>query len=295
MIVPYQPSRRPRVNESEIGRLRYRCYAWGETTGRHVWLLHGWADCALSFQPLVDQLGDEYCLFAPDWRGFGNTSRAPEHYWFPDYLADLERLLDTYSADRKVTLIGHSMGANVAALYAGIRSARVAALACLDAAGLPAMSPTLAPARYAQWLDELRADAPVRDFRTLAELISQIRKIAPRLDPAIAAFVAEHWTTQLPDGRYRLKMDPRHRRVNAVLYRREEAMACWRNIVGPTLFLLGEESKLGKSESRAELVDELHRCFRDCRVETIAKAGHMLHLEAPVATAAALRRFLAGC
>ncbi|MCC6202256.1 MAG: alpha/beta hydrolase [Gammaproteobacteria bacterium] len=288
----YQPERPSASHDLTIGRIRYRCYSWGPVQGRPVWLLHGWADCALSFQPLIDQLNAGFRAFAADWRGFGETGRAAEHYWFPDYLADLETLLEVFSPGRTVALIGHSMGANVAALYAGIRPSRVDALVCLDAAGLPASPAALAPSRYAQWLDEIRVPALPRDFATLSDLVRQVRKLAPRADAAIATFVAQQWATRLPDGRYRLKMDPKHRRVNAILYRREEAMACWRNVTAPALFLIGGESSLGRAETRPELERELRQCFHDGRIELIGACGHMLHIEAPRSVAAALNGFL---
>ncbi len=37
----------------------------------------------------------DWRVVAPDWRGFGLTDRAPaDCYWYPDYLADLEFMLD---------------------------------------------------------------------------------------------------------------------------------------------------------------------------------------------------------
>ena len=44
-----------------------------------------------------------------------------------DFETKIELLLEHYSADQPVRLVGHSMGANVAGLYAGIRPERVRA------------------------------------------------------------------------------------------------------------------------------------------------------------------------
>lgn len=288
----YQPSRSSRTHDLEIGGIRYRCYSWGSPEKEHVWLLHGWADCALSYQFIADRLDARYYLLAPDWRGFGDSSRTSEHYWFPDYLADLESLIDKMSPWRTVALVGHSMGANVAALYAGIRPDRVHALVCLDGVGLSSMPATMAPMRYAQWLDEIKVPTRSRDFSSKQELVRHLRKLAPRLTESTAEFVAEQWATMLPDGKYRLKMDPRHRRINAVLYRREEAVACWREVCARTLFLFGSDSKYISRDQRDKLQMELSQCFRDCRSEVVPDSGHMLHLEAPDKVAAALTSFL---
>ena len=52
-------------------------------------------------------------------------------YWFPDYIADLDVLLRELATPEPVPLVGHSMGGNVAGLYAGTRPSRVATLALL--------------------------------------------------------------------------------------------------------------------------------------------------------------------
>ena len=63
-------------------------------------------------------------MIALDWRGFGATDTpAADTYFFPEYLGDLELVLDAlFGVDRgPIDLLGHSMGGNVAMLYAGVR------------------------------------------------------------------------------------------------------------------------------------------------------------------------------
>ena len=68
-------------------------------SGEPVVLLHGFQDCGDTWQFLVDSLPGTWSLVAPDWRGFGGSEWAPGGYWFPDYLADLETLLDQLVPD----------------------------------------------------------------------------------------------------------------------------------------------------------------------------------------------------
>ena len=91
-----------------------------------VILLHGFQDTGDTFQFLVDAFERDWPLAALDWRGFGRSGWAQDGYWFPDYLADLDRLLDLLSPGGPARLVGHSMGGNVASLYAG--SSRACAL-----------------------------------------------------------------------------------------------------------------------------------------------------------------------
>ena len=106
-----------------------------------------------------------------DWRGFGAERHAAtaDTYWFPDYLGDLDALLDhCRPPSAPVDLLGHSMGGNVAMLYAGVRPERVRRLVNLEGFGMPRSSPAQAPKRIAQWLDELKAPqdaAPLREPR----------------------------------------------------------------------------------------------------------------------------------
>ena len=104
----------------DIRRLRYHVRRWPGDAARRLVLLHGWMDVSASFQFLVDELAADWDVYAPDWRGYGLTDwGASDCYWFPDYLADLDALLERIQPEGGVNLVGHSLGGNVAALYAG--------------------------------------------------------------------------------------------------------------------------------------------------------------------------------
>ncbi len=59
-----------------------------------------------------------------------------DRYWFPDYVGDLDAILDHYSSGAKVNLAGHGMCGNVVCLYAGVRPQRIAKLVNLEGFGL---------------------------------------------------------------------------------------------------------------------------------------------------------------
>ena len=128
-------------------------------------LLHGWMDLAASFQFLVDAFADPAPVLALDWRGFGH-SEAGGHdaYFFADYLGDLDAWLDRVSPGRPVDLIAHSMGGNVAMLYAGVRPDRVRRLVNLEGFGLPDSSADEAPQRLQRWLDEAPPGTPFTEL-----------------------------------------------------------------------------------------------------------------------------------
>jgi pimeloyl-ACP methyl ester carboxylesterase len=105
-------------------------------------LLHGYMDVAATFQFVVDALreieGSARYFIAPDLRGYGLTDTpAADCYWFLDYIADLEAVLAELGHDGVIDLLGHSMGGNVAMMYAGLRPTRVRRLVNLEGFGLP--------------------------------------------------------------------------------------------------------------------------------------------------------------
>lgn len=270
---------------------------WGAPDQPLVVMLHGWMDAGATFQFLVDALPDalfqRHSWLALDWRGFGHSGCSQRSYFFPDYLADLDALLQTYSPDQPVVLLGHSMGGMVAGLYAGVRPERVSRLISLEGFGLPDSEPSQAPKRLQQWLDGLRSPPVHHPMSDRAGLESKLRKQHPRLTAEQAAYLASELGTATPDGHYTLLADPAHRLVNPVLYRLAEAQACWRNTQAPVLWLYGSDrwvfDFLKEDDAafarRCQHVPQLH-CVE------IQNAGHMLHWEQPKALALALQAFL---
>jgi len=271
--------------------LRHRVLRWGPRQAEPWILLHGFQDCADTFQFLVDELPRDWQFIAPDWRGFGGSEQTHRPYWFPDYLADLEALLDVWSPNVPARLLGHSMGGNIAGLYAGIRPERVAALVSLEGFGLMRAAPDQAPARYAEWLDAVRNGPRDPRYESAAAVVTALRRRQPRVSTERAEFIARVWTRATETGEVGLAFDPWHRLVNPVLYRREEAEACWRRVIAPVLLLLGTESEYRRRLEMTDDIGAFQRCFRDIEVHDLDALGHMLHHEAPERVAALVRTF----
>ena len=71
-----------------------------------------------------------------------------------------------------------------------------------------------------------------------------MRKSNPRLSDERALYLAGYWGRQNAAGRVELCSDPAHKLVNPVQYQLEEAMACWRSITAPVLWVDGADSKV---------------------------------------------------
>ena len=166
----YQVKRTPHSEFVPIRNLQYHVQVWGEPAPDKTPLVmvHGWMDVAASYQFVVDAFKQDHYIIAPDWRGYGRTASTAgppqgadgplggqrsvgarfgevDNFWFPDYMADLDFLLDHYSPNEPVNLIGHSLGGNVVMLYGGVRPERIRRLVNLEGFGMPATTPDLAP------------------------------------------------------------------------------------------------------------------------------------------------------
>jgi len=276
-----------------IRGLKSHVRLWGPADAPKLFLLHGWMDCSASFQFLVDALACEWRVIAPDWRGFGQSEWLHRAYWFPDYLADLEWLLEHYSPDEAVRLVGHSMGGNVVGLYAGVRPARVAKLAILEGFGMHPTDPAKAPGRYVNWLEQDKAGATLRDYADLGEFADRLLRDNPRLKQEQADFLAANFSQRRPDGRFGYAADPWHRVTNPVLYRFEEAKACWRAVNAPVLWVVAADSRLYKEfAGREEDYQARLTSFSGLREVVMEDCGHMLHHDQPQRLAALLEDFL---
>jgi len=271
---------------------------WGNPDAPILFMVHGWMDVAASFQFVVDSLAQEWHVIAPDWRGFGLTEYPKvESYWFPDYVADLDAILQHYSPDQAVNLLGHSMGGNIAMIYAGVRPERIAKLINLEGFGMPMTQAKQAPGRYKKWLEELREVPSLRTYTSLEEVAGRLQKTNPRLPDQRAAFLAQHWSKQNAQGTWELLADPAHKNSSPILYHVDEVLECWQNIAAPVLWVEANDTDIwrmigSKEQARVE-IDRRMRYIPTMQTEIVMDAGHMLHHDQPDVLARLIEAFLA--
>jgi pimeloyl-ACP methyl ester carboxylesterase len=281
--------------------VRLHVRRWGSPDASMLFMLHGWMDIGASFQFVVDALAGDWQVLAPDARGFGLSDwpiarKGGGHYYFPDYLADLDVLFDHYTPRSPVNLVGHSMGANVALLYAGVRPQRVRRVVDLEGFGLPAARASQAPGRLAQWLDDLRAPPALRSYANPDEVADRLIRTNPRLPLARARFLARHWSREQADGRLHLLADPAHKLRGPTLYRLDEVSAIWARVAAPVLHVEAKDSPILGDFARQMPVAEFKQrfaAFPDWREEIVEGAGHMIHHDQPERVAALIESFCA--
>lgn len=303
----YQERFTPHSESLHLHGIPYHLLHWGAagSTLPPLVLLHGWMDVAASWQFAVDAFGIDFVqdrhIIAPDWRGFGSSMPATpvDAYHFVDYLADLDALLDHCAGNGPVDLVGHSMGGNVAMMYAGVRPERIRRLVNLEGFGLPATQPTQAPRHLAQWLDEVgqlrRGELALRTYDDLEGVAQRLIKTNPRLVPAKARWLAQHWAQPGDDGRWRILGDAAHKVTSAQLYRVDEALALYEAITAPVLCIESDQDSPSLWWKGKFTLQEHHQRLAhipQLEMATIQDAGHMLHHDQPQAVASLIEGFL---
>ncbi|HBF52049.1 MAG TPA: alpha/beta hydrolase [Massilia sp.] len=277
--------------------LRTHVRHWGREGAPKIFMAHGWMDMSASFQFIADCLEGDWHVIAHDWRGYGLTERiGTDTYWFPDYVADLDFLLDHYSPSEPVNLLGHSMGGNAVSLYAGVRPQRVAKLINLEGIGLQGGVPEQAPKRMARWLDELKTPPVMRGYASLEEVAARLKKTNPRLPDERAAFLAEHWSARNAAGEYEILGDPAHKMSGPLLYHLDEMIAIWKKISAPVLWIEAAETDMwrwmGPQDGMRAEVDSRLAHMASVEAHIVPEAGHMVHHDQPQVLARLIEAFL---
>ena len=303
----YTPQRLATAVDLHLRHMNYRVRTWGQPHAdtAPLVLVHGWMDVGASYQFVVDAFSQAFyqgrLIVAPDWRGFGHSMPPTpcDHYHLADYLGDLDALLDHYAPHgQPVDLVGHSMGGNVAMLYAGARPARVRRLVNLEGFGLPATQPQQAPARTAQWLDELKAlhsgRMELKGYDSQAAVAARLRKTNPRLSEEKALWLAGEWAAPNAHGQWQILGDAAHKVVNPQLFRVEEVLAYYAAIKAPVLSVEASSDSIGQWWKEKYSLAEYHQRLQavaNYRIERIDDAGHMLHHDQPLHVAQLIEAF----
>ena len=246
--------------------------AWGKPESPPLVLLHGGGANAHWWDHIAADLSGQHHVIALDFRGHGDSDY-PEELEVGAFNADLEALC-RHLGTNSVSLVGHSMGAQVALDHAA-RHPETRRVILLDLA----RGGSRRSRRVARLALSLRRTYPTRQ-----EAIDRYRVIPPsaHMDARLLRQIAEQSVRSEEDGRWGFKFDPRWFGVPP------RPAPDLSQVNQPLLLLRGEESELLSPEGAAAFIDELS----NARLVTVAQAGHHVLLDQPRGTLAPLLDFL---
>jgi pimeloyl-ACP methyl ester carboxylesterase len=298
----YQVQKASRTSFIRLRHLNYHVREWGTPRPGQLplFMVHGWMDVSASFQFVVDAMQEDRHIISPDWRGFGLTDVGEvDTFWYPDYLADLDALVDHFQPVGRIDLLGHSMGGTVVSMYAGARPERIRKLINLEGFGLAATKPSQAPGRYAKWLNEVKAarqgEMNLRTYADSDAVAQRLIKTNPRLSLDKAQWLAQHWAQQNSNGEWEILGHPAHKVINPYLFRVEEILAIYQSISAPVLNVEASQNDLEKWWQGKYKLEEFHeriKHIKDIHSVTIQDAGHMMHHDQPQILAQHIEAFL---
>jgi pimeloyl-ACP methyl ester carboxylesterase len=149
-------------------RLRLHTLEWGDPAAPPVILVHGGRDHARAWDDVAQALAPTHRVIVPDLRGHGDSQWADAGgYTMPCFVYDLVALIRHLNLP-EVSLVGHSLGGNIALRMAGLYPELVRRVVSIEGLG---PSPQLAQemagkpveVRLRGWIDEqqrLDARAP---------------------------------------------------------------------------------------------------------------------------------------
>ncbi len=297
-------SQGPTEFEIDASGVRIAGLAYGDPSRPALLAVHGMRDHAWSFDPLARAFSPEFRVVVPHLRGHGDSAK-PGSYSMAEFVADLRALSLELRLERPV-LLGHSLGGQIAAHYAGIFD-EARALICVEGLGPPRREGESTPEGRRLRLRErtqalLERRPAARDpLPDLAAAIARFRERNPRLSPERARLLVERGTEPAPEGGLRWKWTPAVQGVWSTVGI-DEAEEIWGWVRCPVLVVTASESarwwsRRGLSEPlpaerfAAEHARKVAR-FADAEHVVLQDAGHMVHYDQPDALVRVVRDFL---
>jgi len=260
-------------------RLRLHYVDWGNAGKPPLLLLHGGRDHCRNWDWTAAALRSDWHIIAPDLRGHGDSQWSPDGNYTPaGYIYDLAQLIHQQRL-APVTIIGHSLGGNIALRYAGIYPDTVARLVAIEGLGPP---PRILADRGAKpiaermddWISEQRglAGRMPRRYASIEDAFRRMQEENPHLSAEQARHLTAQGVNQNEDGTYSWKFDNYVRAWPPYDMSGRDIKDLWSRIDSPTLLLYGKESQSGNPTEDGRAAP-----FRDATVVGIDKAGHWLH------------------
>ncbi|KAM9798284.1 serine hydrolase-like protein [Neosynchiropus ocellatus] len=294
-------SPKPNVSVSELhvgvpwGEIRG--LVWGPDDGHPVLCLHGLADNCGSFSALIPLLPRDLRCVAMDFPGHGHSSHRPPgtFYNLTAYVADVRRVVQALGWSR-FTLMGHSMGGNVAGTFSALYPEMVENLVLLESFGFLPSEAAEVPVRLRKVLDGMlqleRMDKKpkIYSYEGAAERLSVAN---PTLTPEAVRVLLQRGLVDV-DGGFQFSRDFALNLGN-VRISVEHMLQLQMKIRASVLIVTADEGfkKQYPDSQHDPVAARLLQVYRDQQATLVNVPGdHHCHLNRPEGVAAVLAPFL---
>lgn len=275
--------------EIDAAGMRLAARGFGPSDAPPVLALHGWLDNAATFERLAPLVpGVRWIALDLPGHGLSAHREIGNPYSFIDAVAVVAAVRDALGIETCL-LLGHSLGAAIAAFLAGAQPSRASGLVLLDGMAPIVEAPELAAERLGRALDEQRTKLgrrpPVYPDRRTA--ITRLSGSFSGLSLGAAEVLCNRGLVEVPGG-VTWRSDPQVRWTSRSRMVEAQVVAVLRAIACPTLLVRASRGLLGAAIPTAERI----AIMRDVEVLDL-DGSHHVHLEEPAAVAPAITGFFA--
>ena len=273
--------------ELNVSGLNIACKIWGNPKNTPVIALHGWLDNANSFNQLAHYLQNKFYFIAVDLPGHGHSSHLPtsSNYHFIDGIFIIVQIINALKLD-KVHLLGHSMGACLGSLVAGIAPDRFLSLGLIEGLGPFSQSGETACEQLSDYLLYITQDKAkkIKGYPKF-ESAALARAIKGYVSFDIAKTLCERGVME-EKGIYYWRHDRRLLDPSPLRMTETQVLSCLHNIKAKTLLIWASEGFAFDSD----LIKGRIKAVKNIKIEHL-EGGHHIHMEKPEVVGSLLAEF----
>lgn len=275
----------PTLHHFDSQRLTLSYAAWGDEGAPLMLLVHGGRDQKRSWDWVARVLSKSYRVIAHDLRGHGQSEHVSDgEYAVMDHVFDLASLVHHLSKSygpraEHFTLIGHSLGGNIAVRFAGIYPKKIKKLVAIEGLGAsPAMQEerrtTPLETRLTEWVSQRQklSERTPRIMENYDEAAERMRAAHPHLSEQQIGHLTTHGIRENPDRTVSWRYDPAGMGRSPSDISQGDFETLWTRITCPTWLVYGANSWASNPERDGRATH-----FKAATVTEIPDANHWVH------------------
>jgi len=272
--------------EIKTANFRFSAKRWGVPGNRKVLGLHGWLDNAATFDRLAPLLKDIE-LVSLDFAGHGFSDHRPNgiRYHYVDYISDVISVVDQLGWD-KFSILGHSLGAGVACMTAGVVPKRIVQLLLIEGLGPMTRDPGNSATYLAKSVQQMKMleKKQLPTYKNLDDMV-QARAAVGDMNMDSVKILVQRGSKEQKGG-VTWRSDPRLKIASPLYLTEEQVFSFLDEIQASVLLIIGDSGYLVNRDYLTTNGSHIKKL----KVETLT-GGHHLHLDNPESVAKMVNDF----